>query len=145
MKKLIVWGLIASGVLIVVVVIVAIVSVSNMTPEEREALHRETVTRDSIRALKEAERALASEETMSYVIAQDFVKTRLKFPKTADFPLLPVKTSYEGNGLYSVVGTVTASNAFGVESEYRWSASLRYKGSNASSLTSWELVELDMR
>ncbi len=145
MKKLIVWGLIASGVLVVVVVIVASISVSNMTPEEREALHRETVTRDSIRALKDAEKALGSEETMSYVIAKDFVKSRLKFPKSADFPLLPEKTEYEGNGLYSVVGTVTASNAFGVESEYRWNASLRYKGSNASSITSWELVDLDIK
>jgi len=54
------------------------------------------------------------DKTLACIIAQDFVKQRLKSPKSAEFPpCRDISIDYLGNKTYEVSGYVDSQNSFG--------------------------------
>lgn len=92
------------------------------TPEEK--------TPEEIAQAKaqQAEKA-CRDETMFFVMSQDFVKQQLKSPSTAKFPYISdsnVSVSYLGDCTNLVVGYVDAQNSFGATIRNRYAATLQY-------------------
>ncbi len=73
------------------------------------------------------------------MMAEDYVKSKLNYPATADFPWFDWSYSREGD-LYSVRSKVTAKNAFGVEDELPFRLIYQIDGNTATLLYS----ELDL-
>jgi len=154
MKKWFKYALIGTAAMVALTVVMVIISMAydaTLTPEEREQARLERARRDSVAAVEqarrdsvEAEKKLASLDTEAYIAAKDYVLTRVKYPKEADFPLTPTSSTHLGNGVYLVRGSVEAKNAFGVVSEYNWAVSLKYTGGSPSSSSSWTLVTIAM-
>jgi hypothetical protein len=67
----------------------------------------------------------------AFVMSQDFVKQRLKSPKSADFPWYDQKfVTDKGDGQYVVVSYVDAKNSFGADLRANYVCELRYVGDN---------------
>jgi hypothetical protein len=152
MKKWMKYLLIGTGVSIAavaVMVVIALAYEASLTPEEREQARIANAKRDSVAKVEkvrqdsiEAEKRMASFDTEAYIAAKDYVLSRIKFPKEADFPLTPESSTHVGNGVYIVRGTVEAKNAFGVVSDHPWVVSLKYTGGSEYSASSWTLVTI---
>lgn len=154
MKKWMKYMLIGTGISIAAVAVMVVIALAydaSLSPEEREQARIANAKRDSVAKIEkarqdsiEAEKRLASLDSEAYVAAQDYVLSRIKFPKEADFPVTPVSSTHVGNGVYVVRGTVEAKNAFGVVSEHPWVVSLKYTGGSAYSAQSWTLVTISI-
>lgn len=78
---------------------------------------------------------LGDEYTAKYM-CQQFVKDRLKSPKSADFS----GESAEGPGpTWMVVGDVDADNSFGASMRNSYTCTVRFAGGDE-----WRLVDLDL-
>jgi hypothetical protein len=77
----------------------------------------------------------------AYIIAQDFVKQKFKYPKEAKFDSNVV---HETNGYEKciVLGKVTAKNAFGVHTEYVYKIWLEHNGKEWTDLNNWTYTKL---
>lgn len=125
---------------------------STLSPEERAELEKsrakervEQAKTYKHEAKSKAEADLASHDTEAYVIAKEFVKTRLKYPEEADFPFTPTSSKHVGSGAYNVLGEVTAKNAFGVKSRYVWRALIKFNGGDDLNPKDWEVVALELK
>lgn len=63
--------------------------------------------------LEKAE-SMCSDRDYAWIMAGNFVKRKLLSPSSAKFPNKPDSYGYLGDCRHSIVGTVTAQNAFGV-------------------------------
>lgn len=80
------------------------------------------------------------DEGGAYVWARDFVRQRLKAPRTAEFPSVwNVHFTDMGDRKWRVVSYVDAQNAFGAEVRTYYDAVVRYVGKDR-----WELISLKM-
>jgi hypothetical protein len=61
----------------------------------------------------------------AWVIATGYVRNSLKSPSSADFPLLAISTSHEGN-VYYVRSYVDSQNGFGAQMRSGWSCKIEY-------------------
>ena len=91
------------------------------------------------------EKALAQceDKASAYVMAQKFVKTRLKAPASADFPRLldsEVRVQYLGACTHEVRGYVDAQNAFGATLRTRYYVKL----SNAKGTDRWTAIDVQI-
>jgi hypothetical protein len=78
-------------------------------------------------------------ETMAHIMCQDFVKNRLKAPRTAKFPRSSeARTTDLGNGRYRVISYVDAQNSFGALIRTRYACTVQYTGNDR-----WRLEALD--
>lgn len=75
------------------------------------------------------------------VTAEKFVKSKLKYPNTADFKL---GTVHETDGFRKaiVMGKLTAKNAFSMETEYVYKIWMMHKGNAWDELSNWKLNKL---
>lgn len=126
--------------IVVLALIAGYIYDKSLTPEERAQAAAARAQQDSIKHADE----LATHDTEAYIVSKDFVKTRLKYPEEADFPITPDASDHLGNGVYEVRGTVKAKNAFGVTSKYMWLTRLRFKGGSDLETSSWDLMDLRM-
>lgn len=88
-----------------------------------------------------SERDMAS---LAGIHCQEFVKTQLKAPSTADFPSLGGSTSKIDNSTYLVRSYVDAQNSFGATIRSNWICKIQYKSGDQYSATSWKLIDLEM-
>lgn len=71
------------------------------------------------------EESACDDEVMAYVMTQDFVRNRLRSPRTAHFPMMAggeVNVFKSGACEFTVSGYVDAQNAFGAEIRNRYIA-----------------------
>lgn len=67
------------------------------------------------------------DETMAYVMSQNFVKRQLRSPGGADFPTMPTAKSVRtGECSFSVVSYVDAQNGFGAMIRSNYTATMTY-------------------
>lgn len=84
--------------------------------ELRNAADRETVAKKEIADQAAAYEKACRNDITAYVMAQEYVKERLKAPATAKFPHINdrgVEAKYLGNCTHRIVGYVDAQNGFG--------------------------------
>jgi len=65
-------------------------------------------------------------EITAYVHAEQYVRERLVWDGSAEFPAFSHNVKSEGNGRYNVAGYVNASNAFGAKKQIFWICIVRY-------------------
>ncbi len=76
-----------------------------------------------------------------YITAQDFVKSKLKFPKEAKFDRNVVhETNGYGNAI--VLGKVTAKNALGIQTEYVYKIWISHNGGEWTDSRNWTMTKL---
>jgi hypothetical protein len=154
MKKLMkymVYATIGTVGIVILALIAGYIYDKSLTPEERAQAAAARAQRDSVASVERARQdsfkqaeELATHDTEAYIVSKDFVKTRLKYPEEADFPITPDASVHLGNGVYEVRGMVKAKNAFGVTSKYMWLTRLRFKGGSDLETSSWDLMDLRM-
>lgn len=83
--------------------------------------------------------ACSGQDTLAYVMTQDAVRSRLKSPRSADFPALPLKVVEHPGCLYDVVAYVDATNGFGASLRRRYVAAIR-----AFDDGTWQVQELQV-
>jgi len=103
----------------------------------KDSLAAVEAKRDSIEKAKERDKKVAGKESTAYVMAKEYVLKNIKYPKTADFPITPIRVLYVEGGTYNVAGSVECENAFGVPSEHKWFATMHYNGGDQFSDASW--------
>lgn len=124
-------------------------NLASMTPEERAAREEAREARQAERERAEAQRQAQQEErrcsdqTMAFVMSQNFVKQRLRAPSTAKFPSVTndgVRTQYLGDCTHRVQAFVDSQNGFGATIRTRYQAELR-KQPDANS---WNLIDIQI-
>lgn len=83
-------------------------------------------------------------ESEATVMAQNFVKTQLKSPSTANFPLQNSRMTSITDGEYIISSYVDAQNSFGATTRTNWTVHLKYIGGNWAEQSSWELISIDL-
>lgn len=83
----------------------------------------------------------STNKNRAYITAQEFVKQKLKFPKEADFNNSVVHET-QGSGKCTVLGKVTAKNAFGVRTEYAYKIWLVHNGKDWTEQSNWRYTKL---
>lgn len=84
--------------------------------EARDAADKEATSKKEIAEQDAAYEKACRNDITAYVMAQEYVKERLKAPATAKFPHINdrgVQAKYLGNCTHSIVGYVDAQNGFG--------------------------------
>ncbi|WP_329805396.1 hypothetical protein [Flavobacterium facile] len=76
------------------------------------------------------------------MISEDYIKSDLSNPATADFSIFDCVKEFDGINTYTVLKKVSVKNSFGVEKELIYKLSLKYKGGNELDTSSWELVSM---
>ncbi|MDR3140893.1 MAG: hypothetical protein LBU37_04100 [Tannerellaceae bacterium] len=84
----------------------------------------------------------ASERSKSCVIAENFVKRNLKYPKEASFSLLTTIHESIDYRKCTVLGKVTTKNAYGVKIEYIYKVWLEYLGGDWSDINNWKQLKI---
>lgn len=84
----------------------------------------------------------SKEKAKSFIIAQDFVKKQFKYPKETSFETLTVKHEHLKPYTCTVLGKVTAKNAFGVKTEYIYKIWLQYLGGEWTDTKNWIQVKI---
>lgn len=152
-----VFGFIALGFTAFVVIMALIAFIASRpsyyTQEEFDALPQgkkdsiveARLRRDSIAAIKKADKKFSNKNSEAYVMAKEYVLQNVKYPKTANFPILYDKIAYAVGGTYIVSGTVEVENAFGVSSEHSWVAVMHYNGGDDLAKSSWICSNVSIR
>jgi hypothetical protein len=83
----------------------------------------------------------AASRSESYIMAQDFVKEKFKYPREVKFNR-DVVHERDGYGKCIILGKLTAKNAFGVTSEYAYKIWLEYNGGSWDELKNWSYSKL---
>lgn len=79
-------------------------------------------------------------ESMAWVMCQDFVERRLRAPGTASFPWsTSIQTAYLGGGRFRIRAYVDAENAFGGEVRTHFTCTIEHSTGDR-----WKLISLDM-
>ena len=81
--------------------------------------------------------------TMAYIMIEDFVKERLKSPKSADFPGVfdgrADHVTYLGNQKYRITSYVDAQNSFGASIRNKFTGEIEQTSENQ-----WRLLSLEI-
>jgi len=77
----------------------------------------------------------------AYIIAQDFVKSKLKYPKDADFYMDVVHES-KSYGTCILLGKVDAKNAYGMTTRYVYKIWLSHNGKEWTDKYNWKFTKL---
>lgn len=75
-------------------------------------------------------------------MAQDFIKSDLFNPATADFDTFDCSSEQNSDGSYSVMRKVTAQNDYGVKKEYIYKVVIGFNGGDAYEKASWQLISI---
>lgn len=87
---------------------------------------------------QKAER-MCKDEISARVMAQSFIKDRLKAPSTAEFSGYgETKTLYLGDCTHQVIGYVDSQNSFGAQIRTHYSATVK----NSKGTENWNLIDL---
>lgn len=79
-----------------------------------------------------------NDESMAWIMTQDFVEKRLKSPSSAEFPWSSdVDITRSGNS-YTIDGYVDAQNTYGADIRENFVAKVRYDGEGK-----WSLISLE--
>jgi len=84
------------------------------------------------------------DDSKAFIIAQNYVKSALKSPSTADFPAFDYTTQKISEDEFKVSSYVDAQNSFGAEIRTTWEATLLYVGGDWADQRNWVLEELIM-
>ena len=68
------------------------------------------------------------DETMAWVMTQQFIKDQLKAPSTAKFPWTANAVTYLGDGRYRVTAYVDSQDSFGAMIRMNFTATVKYRG-----------------
>lgn len=82
-------------------------------------------------------------KSVAYIISQNYVKTQLKAPSSAEFPRHDYVCYKKDSITYVVTSYVDSQNSFGAMIRTKYQAILKYNGGNAYNNYSWELQSLD--
>lgn len=81
-------------------------------------------------------------EDRAYIIAQSFVKDRLKSPKTAEFSF-ECKCEYNmSTKTYYITSFVDAQNSFGALLRMNFVCRLKFNGGDWADINNWNLLEI---
>lgn len=105
--------------------------------QEQARLQQEAKDRIAARQAEEDRKFGAENETMAYVMCQDFVRKKLKAPKTAEFIRDDRQIAYLGKKVFLVSGYVDAQNSFGAQLRNQYACKLRSDGKDM-----WYLLDL---
>ena len=84
----------------------------------------------------------ASDKITSYVMAQDMIKEKFRFPEEVKFEQRDLIHEVDGPGECVLMGAVTAENAFGVRSRYIYKIWLIYSGGEWADSRNWSYSRL---
>lgn len=138
-----------SIILFSILVVFGMIEESRLAPEEKAARAEERATRKIERDRQEAERKALDEEkrcsneTMAFVMSQNFVKRELKSPASASFPSTSsqgVRTNYIGDCTHEVWAYVDAQNSFGANIRTEYYVKIK----NEKGTNSWSLLDIRM-
>lgn len=80
----------------------------------------------------------------AHIISQDFVKSHLKAPSTAEFGTYKCKYSSADSSFY-IAGDVDAQNAFSAMLRSRYSIRLRFSGGDWADGNNWTELNFEMK
>lgn len=84
----------------------------------------------------------ADRSSMAYIQCQDFVKSRLKSPTSADFPSFSsatVSKPWADKQQYAVISYVDAQNSFGAKLRSKFICEIEWNGQSATDIRNWKL------
>lgn len=96
------------------------------SPEYADSVNRAEAERAAAAKAEARERKMRGRESEAEVIAERAVAEKLRNPSSADFDSMQRKSTYTGNGAYTVTGSLTAENDFGAEKSYVYIAEVVY-------------------
>jgi hypothetical protein len=76
------------------------------------------------------------------IISEDFIKSDLTNPATAEFSNYDCSTENNPDGTYTVLRKISAKNSLGVEKEYIYKVKLGFKGGNWVDESNWNLISI---
>ena len=82
--------------------------------------------------------------SQAHIICQNFVKTRLKAPSTADFAMFDYAAQALPNRAFRVKSYVDSQNSFGAQIRTNYTCQVRYKAGNWADSNNWELENLQI-
>ncbi len=110
--------------------------------EEAKQQEEERVAAEAEAKQRRLEECGEKNESMAFVMSQEFVKRRLRAPATADFPSWPseYRSQAIGDCKYQVITYVDAQNGFGALIRSRYSATMLLHPDEGS----WSALEVNM-
>lgn len=97
------------------------------------------------RAIRKTDWREREDTSMAYIMMEDFVKNRLKAPKTAEFPSVwsgrDKHVTYLGNQRYRIASYVDAQNSFGALIRNHFVGEIEQKSKDRWSLVSFNFIE----
>jgi lipoprotein len=85
--------------------------------------------------------AFSISDSKVFVMSQDFVKAKIRYPKEAKFQSNFI-CEQKSDGSYNLLAKFTAKNAYGVTSEYVYKINLVYSGGDWSNRANWRCLSL---
>ena len=74
-----------------------------------------------------------------------FIKMDLNNPSTAEFSSFDCSSEINTDGSYTVLRKISAENSYGVEKEYVYKVTLKYKGGNWVDVSNWDLIKIQSK
>jgi len=84
-----------------------------------------------------------ADESAAKVASETFVKRQLSHPSTASFPWFGKTAKYNGDGSWTIIGTVNAKNSFNLEATMKYVCRLKRLDEDRWEMVNCNLVESD--
>lgn len=82
--------------------------------------------------------------TEAYIVSQHFVKNKLKYPNTADFPFLDYNFNTQDSITYVISTHFTSENKLGMKVNSKYYIRLKYNGGDCVNPDNWEVLGLNI-
>ena len=83
-----------------------------------------------------------SNEPNPCLIAEDFIKTDLNYPKEASMSVFDCSKETNSDGSYTILTKISAKNSFGIEKEFIYKVTLSYNGGITTDIGNWTLIKM---
>lgn len=83
-----------------------------------------------------------SEEPNPCLMAEEFIKSDLKFPKESSMSVFDCSKELNADGSYTILTKIEAKNSFGIAKEFIYKVTLSYNGGITTDIGNWTLIKI---
>lgn len=83
-----------------------------------------------------------SDDPNPCLMAEDFIKSDLKFPKEASMSVFDCSKEVNPDGSYTILTKIEAKNSFGVVKDFIYKVTLSYNGGITTDINNWTLINI---
>ena len=83
-----------------------------------------------------------SDEPNPCLMAEDFIKTDLNYPKEASMSIFDCSKETNSDGSYSILTKIEAKNSFGIKKDFIYKVTLSYNGGITTDIRNWTLIKI---